>query len=237
MENSSIQPRLHAVTLSQMPAAVLWDMDGTLVDSEPYWIDAEISLAARFDVDWSHADGLTLVGNPLDVSARVLIDKGIRLSEAEIIDALVTDVSARAVAHMPWVPEATTLLAEVVGAGIPCALVTMSTGSLVDHVVKQAGEVFSAVVTGDQVARGKPDPEAYLLAAQRLGVDPTQCVAIEDSPVGIRAAYASGAATIGVPRYTEDPRIDGVTVLKTLEGLRLADLARILGERLSLVSR
>ena len=89
----------------------------------------------------------------------------------------------------------------MVGAGIPCALVTMSFGSLADQVVEQSGNVFSAVVTGDQVSKGKPDPEAYLLAAKRLGVDPSQCVAIEDSPVGIRSAHSSGAATIAVPRH------------------------------------
>ena len=138
---------------------------------------------------------------------------------------------------MPWVAEAMALLGEVVEAGIPCALVTMSVGSLVDQVVEQAGDVFAAVVTGDQVARGKPDPEAYLLAAEKLGVDPTQCVAIEDSPVGIRAAHDSGAATIGVPRYTEDPGIEGVTVCTTLAGMGLEDLARILYEHRTFVSR
>ncbi len=212
-------------------------MDGTLIDSEPYWIDAEMNLAAKFGVSWTHADGLTLVGNPLDVSAQVLIDRGVRLAEAEIIDCLVTEVAARAKAWMPWVTEARALLGEVVEAGIPCALVTMSFGSLVDQFVEQAGDVFAAVVTGDQVAKGKPDPEAYLLAAEKLGVDPTRCVAIEDSPVGIRAAHGSGAATIAVPRYTEDPGIQGVTVLTTLEGLGLQDLARILYERTTMVLR
>lgn len=212
-------------------------MDGTLIDSEPYWIDAEMKLAAKFGVSWTHEDGLTLVGNPLDVSAQVLIDRGVRLTEAEIIEALVTEVSARAEVSMPWVADARTLLTEVVDAGIPCALVTMSIGSLVDQFVEQAGDVFAAVVTGDQVARGKPDPEAYLLAAEKLGVDPTRCVAIEDSPVGIRAAHASGAATIAVPRHTKDPGIQGVTVLTTLEGVGLRDLARILCEYTTMVSR
>lgn len=237
MGSSSVQPRLHAVTLSQLPAAILWDMDGTLIDSEPYWIDAEMKLAAKFGVSWTHEDGLTLVGNPLDVSAHVLIDRGVPLTEAEIIDALVTEVAAGVEVSMPWIAAARTLLTEVVDAGIPCALVTMSIGSLVDQFVEQAGDVFAAVVTGDQVARGKPDPEAYLLAAKRLGVDPTRCVAIEDSPVGIRAAHASGAATIAVPRHTEDPGIQGVTALATLKGVGLQDLARILCEHTTMVSR
>lgn len=234
--NSCAQPRLHAVTHTQLPAAVLWDMDGTLIDSEPYWIDAEMSLATRFGVPWTHEDAITLVGNPLDVSAQVLIGRGVKLTEAEVIDSMVTEVSARAASSMPWVPEAMALLDEVVAAGIPCALVTMSIGSLVDQFVEQAGDVFAAVVTGDQVASGKPSPEAYLLAARRLGVDPSQCVAIEDSPVGIRSAHASGAATIAVPRYGESPVLDGITVLSTLEGVFLRDLARILYEHTTAVS-
>jgi len=237
VESSSVQPRLHAVTLTQLPAAVLWDMDGTLIDSEPYWIDAEMNLAARFGVTWTQEDALTLVGNPLDVSARVLMGRGVQLTEPQVIEAMVAEVSARAAVSMPWVPDARVLLDEVVRAGIPCALVTMSIGSLVDQFVEQAGDVFAAVVTGDEVANGKPDPEAYLLAAKRLGVDPAQCVAIEDSPVGIRAAHASGAATIAVPRYTANPGIHGVTVLTTLEGVILRDLARILYEHTMMVAR
>lgn len=227
MECSSGQPRLHAVNAPKNPAAILWDMDGTLIDSEPYWIEAEMAVAAQFGVDWTHADGLTLVGNPLDVSAQVLIQRGIPLTEAEVIDALVTAVAARVAVSMPWLADAKALLDEVTAAGIPCALVTMSVGALVDRFLERAGDVFAVVVTGDQVVRGKPDPEAYLLAASRLGVSARECVAIEDSVVGIASAHASGAVTIGVPRHTGDPGILGVTLMTSLEGVRLADLAGV----------
>jgi len=203
-------------------------MDGTLIDSEPYWIDAEMSLAARFGVPWSFDDGLTLVGKPLDVSASILIDRGIALSSDEVTDVLVTEVARRAALAMPWLPDARALLDEVIAAGIPCALVTMSIGALVDRFLEQSGDVFGAVVTGDQVARGKPDPEAYLAAAARLGVDPRDCVAIEDSPVGVRAALASGAATIAVRRHAEIPDLPGLTVLPSLTLTGVADLALVL---------
>lgn len=221
------------MTLSQFPAAVLWDMDGTLIDSEPYWMDAEKALADRFDVPWSHEDALALVGNPLNVSAQILIDRGVRLTPVEVIDSMVREVSERAHESMPWILEARSLLQDVASAGIPCALVTMSIGSLVEQVVERSSGVFAAVVTGDQVVEGKPHPEGYLLAAQRLGVDPLRCVAIEDSPVGIRAAHASGAATIAVPRYTPDPDLPGVTVLKSLEGLGLLGLTSIFATHLA----
>lgn len=205
-------------------------MDGTLIDSEPYWIEAEIALAERFGVNWTHADGLTLVGNALDASAQVLIARGIPLSAAEIIDTLVNAVAARAAESMPWMPDARALLDDAVAAGIPCALVTMSIGALVDQFIGEAGDVFTVVVTGDQVSRGKPDPEAYLLAAARLGVNPRDCVAIEDSPVGVHAAHASGATTIAVRGNDGVTPAPGLTQLLTLDGIGVDALARLLDE-------
>jgi beta-phosphoglucomutase-like phosphatase (HAD superfamily) len=213
------------VTTFALPAAVLWDMDGTLIDTEPYWMEAEADLARRFGVEWTDADGLSLVGNPLDTSAQILIDRGIRLEQDEIILTMVTQVSNQAKRHMPWLPDSRTLLDELVAAGVPCALVTMSIGALVDTFVEAAGGVFAAVVTGDEVRNGKPDPEAYLTAAERLGVDPRQCVAIEDSPAGVRSASGSGAVTLAVRRHASLPSLPGVSRLASLDGVGLDGLA------------
>ncbi len=201
-------------------------MDGTLIDTEPYWIQAQGRLARRFGVEWTHNDGLTLVGNPLDSSAQILIDRGVRLEPNEIVSTLVTHVSQRARERMPWLADSRRLLDELVAAGVPCALVTMSIGALVDTFLDAAGGVFDAVVTGDQVLNGKPDPEAYLTAAHRLGVDPRQCVAIEDSPVGARSAHAAGAVTIAVRRHIPLPSLDGMSRLKSLDGIGVGDIAR-----------
>ena len=214
------------MTTLALPAAVLWDMDGTLIDTEPYWMEAEAELVRRFDVEWTYDDGLSLIGNPLDTSAQILIDRGVRLEPDEIISTMVTQVSARARAHMPWLPDARALLDELGTAGVPCALVTMSMGALVDEFLDAAGDVFTAVVTGDQVSNGKPDPEAYLTAAQRLGVDPRQCVAIEDSPAGARSAHASGAVTLAVRRHVPLPFVPGVSRLTSLDGVGLDGIAR-----------
>ena len=199
-------------------------MDGTLIDTEPYWIEAEQALAVRFGIDWTHADGLSLVGNPLDVTAQVLMGRGVALGEPEIIDALITEVAARAQAHMPWLPDARALLDEVRAAGIPCALVTMSIGALVEGFLEASGPVFDAVVTGDLVAHGKPHPEPYLTAAALLGVDAGDCVAIEDSLVGVGSAHASGAVTIAVRRNMELPDLDGLTRVATLDGIGVRGL-------------
>ena len=212
------------MTPRELPAAVLWDMDGTLIDSEPYWIDAEMALAERFGATWTYDDALTLVGSPLDVSAEILQAAGIELPIEAIIEDLLSSVTARARAHLPWMDDARSLLESLHDAGIPCALVTMSRGAFVDAFLDAAGEFFDVVVTGDQVSRGKPDPEAYLLAAHRLGVNAADCVAIEDSAAGVRSAHASAARTIGVIRHVDVPQIDGIARVTSLHGVTVDDV-------------
>lgn len=193
---------------------------------------AQTDLARRFGIDWTYDDGIAMVGNPLDASAQVLIDRGVRLESHEVISTLVDQVSARAREHMPWLADARVLLDEIVAAGVPCALVTMSIGALVDAFLESAGDVFAVVVTGDQVSRGKPDPEAYLMAARRLGVDPRSCIAIEDSPAGVRSARDSGAATIGVRRHVPLPSLSAVSRVTSLDGIGIDGLAGFLGGRM-----
>lgn len=207
--------------------AVLWDLDGTLIDSEPYWIAAEIALAERFSVTWTHADGMTLVGKPLMGSAHILRDRGVDLPVEEIVDELLGSVTARMREHVPWQADALALLHSVRAAGIPCALVTMSYRRMAQAALDALPDVFDVVVTGDQVTQGKPHPEAYLTAAAQLGVPIDQCVAIEDSPSGVRSGHASGAYTLGVQRLVEIPALEGMSRVRTLEGWDVAALDRM----------
>lgn len=202
-------------------------MDGTLIDSEPFWIEAEQALAARFGVEWTHADGMTLVGNPLSDSAQILQARGIDLPEREIIDTMIDSVTAAVQEAMPWMPDAKRLLDEVHAAGMRCALVTMSQGRFVEAFLAVAGHYFEVVVSGEHVSKGKPDPEAYLRAAELLGADPTDCVAIEDSPAGTTSAHRAGAKTIAVKRYADLPDLPGLTRLTTLDGFGLDDLRAV----------
>ncbi|MDN4479348.1 HAD family hydrolase [Demequina muriae] len=213
------------------PAAILWDMDGTLIDSEPYWIAAETALAERFGVTWTHEDGLSLVGRPLVDSGRILQERGVALDVEEIIASMVATVADRVRAHVPWQADARLLLERVVAAGIPCALVTMSYTRLADAFLAQVPDAFAVVVTGDEVERGKPDPESYLTAAARLGVDPTRCVAIEDSPAGIGSALASGAHTIGVRRLVPVEPRPGLSRVRSLENVTVETLGEIAAGR------
>ena len=184
-----------------LPAAVLWDMDGTLVDTEPYWMAAEVGLSAEHGGSWDESLAVELIGMSLEASAAELQRRaGIRGTVDEIVHELMHRVVAQIRADgVPWRPGARELLAAVRAAGVPCALVTMSWRPLT-NVVLEAIEpgTFDVVVTGDEVDHGKPHPEPYLRAAAALGVDPADCVAIEDSLPGVASATAAGTRVLAV---------------------------------------
>jgi HAD superfamily hydrolase (TIGR01509 family) len=213
------------------PTAVLWDMDGTLVDTEPYWIEAEDAVVAEFGGTWTQEDALELVGNDLLVSAAYLRKHGsVDLEPDVIVERLLDGVIARVLERVPWQPGAVELLARLNAAGVPCALVTMSYARFVAPVLEAlpAGS-FAAVVTGDTVSVGKPHPEAYLTAAALLGVDPRACLAIEDSDTGATSAAAAGCTVLVVPNHVAVPAGERRLFRDTLVGLdatALCDLTR-----------
>lgn len=219
------------MTVPPLPAAVLWDMDGTLIDTEPFWFAAEIELVGRSGGTWTHEQALSLVGSGLRDGAKVLQAHGVDMTVEEIVAWQTAFVTDRLVAPLPWRPGALALLAAIREAGVPTALVTMSERRMAEAVaaaVPFGG--FDLIVAGDDVARPKPHPEAYLRAAELLGVDPADCVAIEDSPPGLAAAVASGAATVGVPHQATLPGGDGWRLWSTLEGRGPEDLAAVAAE-------
>jgi len=212
------------------PAAVLWDMDGTLVDTEPYWMEVEFELAARHGGSWTHEHALSLIGNDLLYSARYIREHmGIDLEPAEIVEELLDGVVARVEAQVPWRPGAVELLTELVDLGVPCGLVTMSYRRFVDPILRSLPPgTFDIVVTGDVVSRGKPHPEPYLTAARQLGVPAGDCLAIEDSNTGTRSAEAAGCTVLVVPHQV--PVLDGErrVLVDSLAGVRAADLGSYL---------
>ena len=186
------------------PAAVLWDLDGTLVDTEPLWMAAEHDLAAEHGVIWTEEDGLALVGSNLLDSGRYIQQRlDSSMTPEEIVDHLVTLMTAAMRRDQPWRPNGPELVRAVAEAGVPQALVTMSYASIAEPVVEALP--FDAVVTGDAVSRGKPHPEPYLLAAERLGVRPEDCLAVEDSATGATSAEAAGCVVLAVPHIVRVP--------------------------------
>ncbi|MBK6874302.1 MAG: HAD family hydrolase [Kineosporiaceae bacterium] len=213
-----------------LPAAVLWDMDGTLVDTEPYWIACEYALVAAHGGVWSDDHAHALVGNDLLVSARYIADHGpVPLPPEQIVEILLDGVVERVLGHVPWRPGARELLSALTTEGIPSALVTMSWTRLADAVLASLPpDTFATVVTGDQVHRGKPHPEPYQLAARRLALAPAECVAIEDSPTGIASAAAAGVPVIGVQHLVPLAGRTTGPILTTLEGVTPLDLMALL---------
>ena len=212
-------------------AAVLWDMDGTLVDTEPYWIEVEFALVAEFGGTWSMEHALNLVGNDLLVSGDYIREHGgVDLTPEQIVDRLLDGVVARVRERVPWRPGAVELLTALGEAGVPCALVTMSWQRFVAPILEVLPpNTFSTVVTGDRVELGKPHPEPYLLAAAELGVDPAACVAIEDSNTGAKSAEAAGCTVLVVPNHV--PVLEGErrVFADSLAGLDVPALVELLG--------
>ncbi len=209
-----------------LPAAVLWDMDGTLVDTEPYWIAAEYAIVAEYGGQWSDELAHQIVGNPLLVSAEfILANSPVSMSRDELVEALLERVVARVTECVPWRPGARELLDDLRAHEVPCALVTMSWASLARAVTDSLPEgSFAVVVTGDRVTHGKPHPEPYLAATAALDVPPERCVAIEDSATGVRSAVAAGVPTIAVPNVVKVPNIPGAVRVPSLAGLGARDL-------------
>jgi HAD superfamily hydrolase (TIGR01509 family) len=212
--------------------AVLWDMDGTLVDSEPEWARVQIELLTGLGATWTVEDCTALVGSDLAAAVKVWMaalpagaieaDDLAERMYSEVVRALKEGVVLR--------PGALELLTGLKAAGIPCALVSASYRVMIDAVLSHLPpDLFDVIVAGDEVHNGKPHPEPYLTAAAELGVDPADCVVIEDSPAGTQAGTAAGAFVVAVPQWVTIPPAPRRLVLESLESLSpdaLRDLLR-----------
>lgn len=213
-------------TTNTFPAAILFDHDGTLVDTEPVWAAAKVALTAEFGGTWTEQDTLDCLGLSMQFTLDRLRERGVNLPDEEINDRLVAKVH-ETLAQQPveFLPGVERFLLEVRDAQIPAAVVTNATTSVARRTANAAPEgTFSVVIGNDETTHPKPDPQPYLLAAERLGVDPTQCVTLEDSPSGVRSATAAGMRVIVVPGELEVPAELGTVRLKheelTLEAVR-----------------
>jgi HAD superfamily hydrolase (TIGR01509 family) len=209
---------------------VLFDMDGTLVDSEGLWTVGLIELAAEYGGTLSEAARLATVGvGTLESMIIVHEDIGQPWRDPAVSAARLEDrVVELFAAGLSWRPGARALVEAVRAEGIPTALVTSTVRRLVTVALATLGpENFDAVVCGDDVAATKPDPLPYLRAAELLGVAASACVAVEDSPVGVASARAAGVPVVAVPHQVPVPRGDGVHHVTSLAGVDLALLTEI----------
>jgi HAD superfamily hydrolase (TIGR01509 family) len=207
-----------------LPAAVLFDMDGLLVETEHLWYQAELGVIAEIGGVWTPQHQETLVGGPLEKAVELLVlESGGDHDHDEVMELLL-DKMEHLLRTEPvhWRPGATELLTALEDAGVPRALVSASWRRLVDAVhdavMHELGhELFDVTVAGDDLERTKPFPDPYLHAAASIGVDPAHCVVLEDSHTGSRAGLASGALVVAVPSLVDIEPEPGLLVVTSLE--------------------
>lgn len=215
-------------------AAVLFDMDGLLVDSEPVWSVAEAEVMAWLGGPWNLEVKALCIGRRVDESCRILVDvAGSSVPPEEVQRRLVGRMCELFRAHLPLLPGALALVDAVRAEGIATALVSSSYRALVDAALESLGGWrFDVTIAGDEVARAKPDPEPYQLAAARLGVAPADCVVVEDSLAGAVAGEAAGCAVLVVPNVVAVPEAPGRVVSTTpLTGWSPAALRPLVADR------
>lgn len=216
------------------PEAVLWDMDGTLLDSEKLWDVAVRELAREHGHEMTDEIRHALIGASGPNALRIMFT-GLGIeptldavrAAGEFLERRVTELMT---GPIPWRPGAAEALALMRAHAVPTALVTNTKRSLTELALNTLGRHhFDVSVCGDEVAHGKPEPHVYLRAAELLGVDPRACVAVEDSPTGAAAAAAAGCAVLVVPCEIPVPDGPALVFRDSLVGLGVADLVNVLG--------
>ena len=207
-------------------SAVFFDMDGLLVDSEPQWLIAETELMADFEYRWTTADQNYCLGGPLTRVGQYMFEKSGKKESPEFFTRSVVErMTQKLSAGAPVLPGALELLQELKNSAIPTALVSASPRVLVDAVLNSLeNHTFEFSISADDVKNTKPDPEAYLRAADILGVDISNCLILEDSPTGVKAATSSGASVIAVPHFVEIESKERLRVISSLTELNFKNL-------------
>lgn len=198
------------MTVNPWPRAVLFDHDGTLVDTEPLWEMGKERITSAHGGTWTEQDTQDTLGKPLSVTISLLSERGVPGTPEQVFQEFLGVLRDVVIEHPPtFIAGMESLLAELAAADVAAAIVTNATSEVARHTASQAPESLFRVIIGDEeVAAGvkpKPDPDAYLTAARKLGLSPEDCVVIEDSPSGAQAGVAAGILTVVVPGVQDVP--------------------------------
>ena len=207
-------------------SAILFDMDGTLIDSEPLWLKAEIEVMAEVGCHWDEQDQINCLGGPAERTERYMQERSQNIKPyGYFINRLHEVMRARITNELDLIPNALSLLKECKDAGIKTALVTASSRDLMTIVLKRFPiGTFDVVVSGDDVEKSKPDPAPYLLAAKQLSVDISKCLVLEDSLTGVQSGLSSGAKVIGIPHLVQMSEHPNLRVISSLDEITLSDI-------------
>jgi HAD superfamily hydrolase (TIGR01509 family) len=184
-----------------MLKAVLWDMDGTLIDSEPYWINVELEMTKKFNVPWTHKQGNALKGTGMEYSTKMFRELGVKMTDEEMINffnkRMVEQTNKKVVPQKGAIEMVISLKEK----GIKNAMVTSSHAFYANTTVKSLTKMykthlFDCIITGDIVKLDKPNPDPYLLAAKTMKINIKNCIGVEDSETGARSVESSGAKLI-----------------------------------------
>ena len=203
-----------------MPDAVVFDLDGVIVDSESAWVEAKRELVDRAGGMWKPEATRAMLGMSSPEWSRYLRDElGVPMALEEINAAVVAALERRYREALPLLPGAVDAVRQL-AARWPLGLASSSNREIIDLVLDQTGltEAFAVTVSSEEVARGKPAPDVYLEAARRLDVEPGRCVAIEDSSNGLRSAVAAGMRVIAVPNREFPPDSDALALADAVLG-------------------
>ncbi len=204
-------------------SAILFDMDGTLIDSEPLWLEAEIEIMEELGCNWDQQDQINCLGGPIDKTENYMQDRSNNIKPFGYFTKKLDDVMEKKLStKLNLIPNALEIINDCKRSELKIALVTASSGRLMKAVLKRFPVgIFDAVVSYDDVKRSKPDPEPYLLAAKTLGVDITNCIVLEDSLTGVQSGLSAGAQVIGIPHLVKMPSNPNLRVVESLSEINM----------------
>ena len=204
-------------------SAILFDMDGTLIDSEPLWLEAEIEIMEELGCNWDQQDQINCLGGPIDKTENYMQDRSNNIKPFGYFTKKLDDVMEKKLStKLNLIPNALEIINDCKRSELKIALVTASSGRLMSAVLKRFPVgIFDTTVSYDDVKRSKPDPEPYLLASKTLGVDITNCVVIEDSLTGVQSGLSAGAQVIGIPHLVKMPSNPNLRVVESLSEINM----------------
>jgi HAD superfamily hydrolase (TIGR01509 family) len=201
--------------------AVIFDLDGVLIDSEQVWDEVRQSFARAHGGEWTPTATRDMQGMSTPEWAAHLVSLGVRLSPSEVSAGVIAEMEKAYAAHLPVIPGALDAV-RAVASRFPVAIASSAPAALIKVFLDVTGLPVPVAVSSEECESGKPSPDVYLLAASRLGVPAESCYAVEDSTNGLKAALAAGMTVLGVPNPHFPPAADVLAQVRVLSSI--ADL-------------